>query len=121
MGLLEQMFGLEDEYRRLPNRAPIPTSPPLPRTGPPTLRTPPLRTPDEADLARMGLGWQPGPTSPFGGIGTYDWKSPDRPAQLVGSGTSYGMSEDYLQLLHLLGRRRLPPELSGVGRRRGDQ
>ena len=56
--------------------------------------------------------WQPGPTSPFGGLEAFDWKSGQ--PQTIGT-VGMGPSEDDLKLLHILGRRRMPPELSGVG------
>lgn len=61
-----------------------------------------------------GPSWQPGPTAPFGGLEAYDWKNPGQQPQPVGTVPS-GPSEEQLKLLHLLGRRRMPSDLSGVG------
>jgi hypothetical protein len=58
--------------------------------------------------------WQPTPTSPFGGLEAFDWKHPGMDPRPVGT-VSMGPDQEQLQLLHLLGRRRLPPALSGVG------
>lgn len=61
--------------------------------------------------------WHPTPTQPFAGLGTFDWKNmTDRTQPLSIGSVGPGPSAEDLQILHRLGRRRLPHELSGVGR-----
>jgi hypothetical protein len=58
--------------------------------------------------------WQPGPISPWAGLEANAWKNPAMPPRPLGY-EQQGPTTDDIQLLHLLGRRRLPPGISGVG------
>jgi hypothetical protein len=58
--------------------------------------------------------WHPGPTSPWGGLQVFDWKNPEQRPLALGT-VDRGPGQQDLQLLHLLGRRRMSPALSGVG------
>lgn len=45
----------------------------------------------------------------------FDWKNPEQQPFEIGISQSGRPTDEYLQILQRLGRRRLPSELSGVG------
>jgi hypothetical protein len=68
-------------------------------------KSPPPLPPDRGN-------WRPRPTSPWGGLEAFDWKG-GKPKSI---GTvPVGPTEEDLKMVRRFGRRRLPPELSGVG------